>query len=538
MREIARLLALAIIAFMIVAMAVTLDNPALRDSIGQRIGLTGGTKEAVTGRITERDTVLRVRRPHLNTWVGLQGFPSNISISFPLPREAGLVGGQLQLDLESQLIEQGDGLLRVLVNGQERDAIVLERGRRTHRLTYDLAPSDLVAGSLLVRLSANGTTNYGQICPTNVTNLGAAIEVLPSSALLLQLGKPLTGAAAIALLLPDPLHLDISGAPSLAAWGSQFLTRQGVDAITAVSPASDLIKVEGAGSEPLSVNADRALTLTGSNGIKAIGTLRGAALPGSYGRQWPLPVETLTSDLLTHTFRGSSRWTLRYKLADLPEGRAPANLKLSLRTSRLQEGNDWTLRVLLNGSLIHSANYPGADDTISLDVPLPPALQGLRNEIVATLVDNTPNQGICRAGPEAAAQLLPASRLDAASTAANDRQTLVMALARGVSVGVRPQTGATLASSDFLSGMLDLILPLNADVTFGEMDGEVRIETVQGERLQALLSSEKPKEAQNAYLLFPSSGDRPDAIAVARLGEAGTTPAAAEVGPMALLVTW
>ncbi|HEY6631012.1 MAG TPA: cellulose biosynthesis cyclic di-GMP-binding regulatory protein BcsB, partial [Rhizobiaceae bacterium] len=359
-----------------------------------------------------------------------------------------------------------------------------------------------------------------------------------SSALLLTLDKPLEGAAAVAILAPEPLELDVSTAPATAAWAAQWLSRQGVPAVLAAAPTAGLIKVVNEGAEPMSVGADRALSLAGAKGVMAIAALRGAVPPASYGRQWPLPVEALTTDLLTHTFRGSSRWSLRYKLADLPDGSAPGNLSLSLRTSLLQEANQWTLRVLLNGSLIHSANYPGAGDTISLDVPLPPALQGLTNEIVVTLVDNTPNQGICRAGPEAAAQLLPESRLDASPAPADDKQALVKALATAASVAIPPESGAGLPAAEFLTGMLDLILPLDTETTFAAAEGSTTIEVVNGERLHSLISAGSSEGARNAFLVVPSSRARPDGIAVLRLAQTGSPPASMDIGPNALLVTW
>ncbi len=537
MRDITRLIALAIVAFTITVLAVILDNPNITDEVARRLGLYSDGDKPVD-RMVEADTVVRVQRPHLQTWVGLQGFPSQTVVRFPIPRDVGLIGGQVQLDLRTQLIEHGDGLLRIHIDGQERDALVLESGTRIHKLTYQLTPSELAAGAVVVTLSGNGTTNYGQICPTNVTNLGAAIEVLPSSALLIELDRPLSGAAAIAALLPDPLTLNVSAAPPVAAWAAQWLSRQGVPAVLGASPAPDLIDVASEAAEPMSVDAAGSLTLAGSRGVAELAALRGAALPASYGRQWPLPVEALTTDLLTHTFRGSSRWSLRYKLADLPGGDAPGNLALSLRTSRLQEGNHWTLRVLLNGSLIHSANYPGTGDTLALDVALPPALQGLTNEITVTLVDNTPNQGICRAGPEAAAQLLPESRLDLSPSPANDTQTLVKALADAASVAIPPESGAGLSTAEFLTGMLDLVLPLDTEINFAAAAGSTTIEVVDGDRIRSLFAAGKAEGVGNAFLVTPSSWSRPDGIAVVRLTEAGDVPVSLQAAPNALLVTW
>jgi len=535
MRDVTRLIALAIIAFTITALAVTLDNPTVSDALARRFGLGGGTDDQ-RARMAESETIVRVGRPHPSAWLGLQGFPSQTIIRFPIPHDAGLIDGQVQLDLQSELIEQGDGLLRIVINGIERDAIVLERGTHSHRLTYDLTPSDLAAGAIVVTLSGNGTTNYGQICPTNVTNLGAAIEVLPSSALLLGLDKLPSGPASLAVLLPEPLNLGISAVPGPSAWATQWLSRQGVPAVLTAGSGENVITVAAEGSEAMSVSSGGALSLAGEKGVQELGKLRGAALPASYGRQWPLPVDALTTDLLTHTFRGSSRWSLKYKLADLPDGRAPGGVSLSLRTSRLQQGNHWTVRVLLNGSLIHSENYPGDSDTISLTLSLPAELQGLSNELAITLIDNTPNQGICRAGPEAAAQLLPASRLDASSSPVNNKQALVNELARGGRVSIGDVEG--LAAAEYLAGMLDLILPLNTEVVFGPADGVPAVQVLNGEKVRSAPAGMPLAVPRNAFLVMPSSRARPDGIEVVRLAEAGDVLEVLDAASNVLLVTW
>ena len=41
------------------------------------------------------------------------------------------------------------------------------------------------------------------------------------------------------ILLPDPLNLDPSAAPAVAAWAAQWLTRQSVPAVLATGPATD-----------------------------------------------------------------------------------------------------------------------------------------------------------------------------------------------------------------------------------------------------------------------------------------------------------
>jgi len=539
MKEVARLIALAFVVFGVTATAVLLGNPHVGDAVGQWLGLVEARPPPAPEpeRRAEEDTTIRVARPYPVNWVGLQGFPSQLVVRFLVPRDVPIIRGQLHLDIDSELIDQGDGLLRILVNGQERDAIVLSRGKQLYRLTYELTPGDLSTGSVVVTLDGNGTTNFGQICPTNVTNLGAAIEVLPSSSLLLELSAPLTGAAAVAVLLPDPLDLDVTDAPALAAWAAQWLSRQGVPTVLATPPATDLIRVAAEGPAPLSVDSARTLSLAGSAGVSEIAALRGAALPASYGQQWPLSVDALTTDLLTRTFRGSGRWSIKYKLADLPGGKTPGVFNLSLRTSRLQGDNMWTLRVLLNGSLVHSGNYAGNVDALSREIPLPQSLQGLTNEIVVTLVDNTPNQGICRAGPEAAAQLLPESRLLPAPSPADEKQALVGALAGADSVAVLDDS-AGLAPAQYLDGMLGLILPLDKQVVFEATQGAARIEVLDAERIRALMAGGKPQSAREAFLVFPSSRSRPDGVGVIRLGEGGAASLPRSGGENALLVTW
>ena len=538
MREITRLIALAIVTFAVTALAVFLGNPDVGEALARRIGIMESPAQTGPAPIAGSENVIRVRRPDLGRWIGLEGFPSRVTLRFPLPRDTVVLRGQLHLEIASQLIERGDGLVRILVNGTERDAIVLESGRMERALTFDLNAEDLAAGAVVVTLDGNGTTNQGQICPTNVTNLGAAIEVLPSSALVLQLAKPLSNVAAVLSVLPDPLSIDPSGAPAFAAWSAQWLSRQGVPSQLTPGKSPDTIAVSLASGDPLRTGEAGQPVVAGIAGARMLASLRGAALPATYGAQWPLSVPALTTDLATHTFRGSSRWNLDYKLADLPAGRAAATLDLRLRTGRLQGDNYWTLRVLLNGSLIHSSNQPGTADQIRLNIPLPLDLQGLTNHLTVTLVDNTPNQGICRAGPEAAAQLLPESRLNVAAFPATDKQVLVAALAGMTRLNVGMPEDAGLDAAVALSRLLDLVTRLDADVTFNAENASPTLEAVIGDRISSLLAGAEKPSSQRAYLVLPSQRTRPDGIEVVRLPALATYKSDMLPGAAGLLVTW
>ena len=487
-------------------------------------------------RLAEGDAVVRVPRAQPGIWVGLAGFPSQTTLRFPLPEGVNILEGQVQLDLQSELIEQGDGLLKILVNGTERDAIVLMRGTTTMELTYPLLPTDLAAEEILVTLDANGTTNWGQICPTNAANLGSAIAVAESSGLALQLDAPRDDVQTSVALAPEPLGLWGADQPAMEAWAAQWLSRQGVPTEIRPTEQGGAFALVAQAAEPLSANEAGQITLGGTQAIDTVAQLKGATLPRSYDAQWPLPVAALTPDLASHTFRGSSRWNLDYKLADLPDGLAPSRLHLVLKTSQLVEPNQWSLRVLLNGNLLHAANHPGTDGNITLDVPLPTEVQFLSNQLLIVLVDNSPNQGICRAGTEAAAQLMPESYLDPQQTPEGAKQALVSALAGSGGVFVAGPAGADMGAIQRTRRLLDLILPLDVPASFLEEE-PASIQMLD----QAALDALRTNNAAQGFLVVDGQGEDPDGVAVwpieewrGRSGGAGTDP----VQPGALLVSW
>ncbi|WP_127754613.1 cellulose biosynthesis cyclic di-GMP-binding regulatory protein BcsB [Devosia sp. 1566] len=492
-----------------------------------------GRQQAAPARLTAGEAVVRIPRAQPGIWMGLAGFPAHATLRFPLPEGVNIVEGQVQLDLQSELVEQGDGLLTVLVNGTERDAIVLMRGTTTLQLTYPLLPADLAAGEILVTLDANGTTNWGQICPTNAANLGAAIAVLESSGLALQLDAPRSDVETRIALASEPIGLWAPDQPAMQAWATQWLSRQGVPAQARPLDQNGSFSLVAEAAEPLSMNDAGQITLAGTEALDMVARIKGATLPASYEAQWPLPINALTPDLAAHTFRGSSRWLLDYKLADLPDGLAPARLHLALKTSQLVEPNQWSLRVLLNGNLVHAANHPGTDGAITLDVPLPAQFQFLSNQLAIVLVDNSPNQGICRAGPEAAAQLLPESYLDPVQTPEGAKQVLVSALAGSGGVFVAGPASADQGATLQTQRLLDLILPLDVPASFLE-EKPVSIQMLDEPALQAL----RDNDASQGFLVVAHEGQDPDGVAVWPLDEWRDRGTADPVQPGALFVSW
>jgi len=458
MRDIIRLVMFAIIIFAVSAMAALLSDGSFASSL---YGSLGWASTDVPTRLEDGASVVRIRRPPVGVWVGLRGFPSQTTLRFPVPSGLSITNAQVQLNLRTELVEQGDGLLDIAINGEPQDAVVLERGVKTLQLTYPLMPVDLAAGEVLVELSADGTTNSGQICPTNATNLGSSITVEDTSGLVLALDATPSDIETRLALLSEPLTITSPDAPAFSAWAAQWLSRQNVPARLGATTADQTLLLVTQGPDALTSAENGQITLAGMQGVETLADGRGATLPPTYGSDWPLPISALTSDLETHTFRGSSRWTLTYKLADLPDGLPPEKLSLHLRTSQLTDDNEWSLRVLLNGQIVHAANHPNNSETIDLDIPLPLNMQDLTNNLTIVLVDNTPNQGICRAGREAAAQLLPASQLERAAAPEGAKQNLVAKIAQAGGVLLTGPTAASTSAAIQTSGLLDLILPLN-----------------------------------------------------------------------------
>lgn len=537
MSEIVRVIALAIVTFFVTAVVLVLSNPELTHVVLMRLGIDPGQEARVeTGRATEAlvpgERVFTVQHPQRERWTGLMGFPSNAELRFPVPRDLSVTGGQLQLVLSTQMIENGDGLITIAVNGVQRDALVLEAGRQTLQLLYDLTPSDLAGDAVVVALSGNGTTNHGQICPTNVTNLGAAVELAPTSALLLELSSPATSEEAELAAMSASLQLDWSGS-TVPVWAAQYLTRLAVHTELAATETSELVLDPGQ-AEVFMRGETGGFVIGGVPGVEHLATLRGGALPAVYGASWPVPAQVLGADLRANTFRGSRRWEISYKLADMPRGIAPDALNLELATSTLAGSYNWVVRVMLNDQLIYSAEHDGRSDRISHRIPLPSDKTWLNNRLVVTLTDPSPNQGICRAGPEAAAQMLDTTTLTYADARpANARELVVSALAAAPTVTLDAPETLTQASAVHASGLLSMVLPLTTQAEFGETESTTTVTILDQQSIGALLNEDN---GTPAYLVYPGNAEDPVHIDVEEFS-ADIQPQLGANGS-ALLVRW
>ena len=468
MNEFVRLIALAIVTFLVAMVVTIISNPDLTRAVAGRLGFDYGADDEFGARmpkpLTAGDQVIPVHRPRPDHWLGLAGFPGSTEVRFPLPSDTAPVAGQLQLVLDSQMVEDGDGQLSVWINGVERDVLVLHPGEERHTLVYRLTDQDLSGDAVWVRLSGVGSTNRGRICPAFTTDEGVAVEIDPASALMLDLGDGRLGPEGVLATRVAPLWLDDADnddASAMALWATQYLSRLGVPAVLDDQPGA--LRLEPAATSLLTLDPEGRLHVQASpGGIDRVARLRGGLLPPLYHARWPVSAKVLGGQTETLSFRGSRRWTLDYRLADMPEGIAPDRLDLALAVSRLPEPNDWNLRVTLNGALVHSSSADGRVERIERAVPLPAWRQELSNTIEITLVDPTPSQGICRAGADAAAQLLDSSEMHwVGAEPVNPREALVQALADTTTFSLVAPATLNPAIARSAAALLGQILPLS-----------------------------------------------------------------------------
>ena len=479
MKDLVRLLMVAVLSFAVVGAALLYSRES--DALGQFSSMLqtgagkldnvidlGGQSEPVLPDDAADHTRLWIARPKQDVWIGLAGFPDQTEVRFPMPAGINLVSGALELEFESELAEHGDGRMTILVNGNRRGEIVLNTGREKHKVSIALDADDLLGSQILLELAGRGTTNSGQICPTDAANSGAAITILPTSGLALYTDDPIDRPDIRLAALVEPFNVMLGASAedqARAIWAAQDIRRRGIGMRLAGPNDVADVSVASAGADAISLVDDR-LVLSGEAGVDRLIHQR-QPLALSQSDTWPVPVSALGAETVAKNFRGSRLWTLPYQIADLPAGLMPRQLALALKTSSLTEGSEWVVRVSLNGNLLVSQRFAGTVDEIALDVDLPTEMQGLSNSMLVELIDTSPNDSICRAGPDAQAQLLPRTELRASGgQPAAGWGELVGALARTSSIGIVTDTPLTLAQAQRSRALLQRFLPKHASVAF------------------------------------------------------------------------
>lgn len=536
MRDFLRLLLLAVV----VAATVGFTMIYSRDS-GFRYGVTAflaGTGGAVsrawsdlTGKgrtegAAVANTTLRVVRPSQASWIGLTGFPDQTSLRFPVPYVGGYNSGALELHFDSQVAQGGDGLLTISVNGDRRAQIVLDTGHNTYNVNIPLTLSDMLADTVVLHLAARGTTNSGQICSVDSANSGSAVSLLPASAMVLKAMREINDPQTTLMALPDPLLIYLGTteeAQVLAIGAAQRMERDGVPS-TLVDDATlpGRIIVTDSGGEPVQIDASGNVILNGAAGIeRAIAFHHADTVAPQTIVDWPVGVAELTADTAAQDFRGSTRWTIPYNIADLPGGLMPTHLDLALRTSLLADGLDWIVRVSLNGNMVQTARLPGNVADIRMPIELPIGMQGLSNVLDVKLIDTSPNQNTCGAAPDAQAQLLAQSSLSALGTQPLDGWgALVRRLASAASV-TRGTNGVVDASqATRLAAMLAQFLPANLNYVSEPDATALTLTMVDKDNLAELLQSTgvaKAADGSRSWLIIATGGTATDSLGLSDL---------------------
>lgn len=536
MRDLVRLLTIAIVGFAIIGFAMLYSREsAFRSGVTSFASGTwtalGNTVAKITGLGGEDSaepemaaTTLRIGRPNQNSWIGLASFPDQTQVQFFVPPAGGYISGELDLHFEGQLASQGDGLMTITVNGERRAEVVLERGRNAYDVGIDLSTLDLLQDVIVVGLAARGTTNAGQVCPTESSNSGSAISLLPHSSLVLTTMSDVEDPETALIAASSPLKIYLGEDESTqarAVWAAQYMERAGV-AVQLVDDAvhRDLILVTQDEEQPVSLTAEGNVVLGGRAGVnRAIAFHRSSAVAPLAPDGWPVEAARLTTETIARNFRGSKRWHLPYKLADFPEGRMPTQLDLALKASALAEGYQWVVRVSLNGNLLTTKRFDGTLEDIRLPVPLPIELQGLSNTISVELIDTTPNDSVCRVGPDAQAQLLPGTRL----THYGPQPTggwgqMVRELARSV-VGPAQQGTINAGEATRVAAMLGQFLPADAAVALSPEDVDIQLLVLSEADLREWLSTHDPAlHPDTGWLVTTIGGTQMDPLGLIELG--------------------
>lgn len=535
MRDLLRLVGIAILVFAVVGFAMIYSrDSAFRYGVA---AFLSGSSGAITRGFSDltgigRDdagpqletTVLRMARAHQSSWVGLIGFGDETTVHFPVPAIGGFVDGRLDLLFDVQLAQGGNGLLSVAVNGERRSEIVLDSGHNSYELSLPLSASDLLADRVELVLASQGSTNSGQICATRSDNAGSVVSLQPESKIVLTSLQDVNDPQTALLAAEEPLQIYLGTDPEeqmVAIWAAQHMARAGVSTILvedAQTPGRVIVTEDDSAPNAVVLDYGGNIVLNGTPGLRRAIEIRRTDQPDLIS-DWPISVASLTLDTKARNFTGSKRWSIPYRIANLPGGLTPTGFELALRASLLAEGYEWVVRVSLNDNLLHSARLPGNVPDIVLPVDLPTDLQGLENTIVVELVDTSPGQGACQEPPRAQAQLLPNGRLLASGAQPTDGwRALVRQLAAApfVTPGNQGRIHATQATR--LAAGLAQFLPVAANVTFTPESPPMTLTAVTRDELAQIIK-ERANDASSpqAWIVTSRGGTAAESLVLHEL---------------------
>lgn len=324
-------------------------------------------------------------------WTGLSGLQAFGRARFPLPRAVGITGGELVVELTSELEEGAVARLRLNVNGSKRGEIVVESGITEHRVLLPLRAEDFLAEDVQLTLATEGVAP-AVVCRPHWDG-GVVIRLRPTSHLRLALGAPLS----------DPGDLLVAGGmPARVLWPEtgDAAQRAALLRLAANRPGIAFIAAADAREGDLALTTDEATRLADRHWAAA-------DLPAD----WPVPLERLNANLRLRDLDADTSWRIPYDRRLLPGEGAPDALTLGLRIAA-QAPEDWLLTVTQDGRLLHGESLRGQRLDITRNVRLP-ALVGdaPTGTIDVTLRREGDNDDQCREPIPAVGELTAASVL-------------------------------------------------------------------------------------------------------------------------------
>lgn len=417
-------------------------------------------------------------------------------IFVPLPDQAPLRGGTLQLQLSHGATLAGDRFLQVRI-GDRVTSQPLEGLSGEIDLQLDFDRSDISNGFLVIDLTYSGAVS-DRVCIDDRAS-GDFLTIDASSAVTLQLAPAAVASArSFAALRPQETRVVLEGGDTLAglAAATRAAVLFGAEAGRLQFGAGDATDAPGLWSEglvtiaPTSSGVAAEMSVEAAEGAPAL-RLRGSdpqlglwqlasewsglasgadtvtrALSASAAAEDRLMLSALGADLSSREVVGSSEVLIPFGIDDLMPGKTVSAVDLHLAAALDPAGRGATASVFLNDTLL--GNRPldsGAPERLLF--PVPEGLIG-RDNLLRVVIQRQPEGGECRFRPQGyPAQVLPGSALQLSDRGGEveDFFALRQAFGQGAQLVLDPALGLDVASAlPWLAGVADTLIPDRAPI--------------------------------------------------------------------------
>ncbi|PYE85969.1 cellulose biosynthesis cyclic di-GMP-binding regulatory protein BcsB [Pseudoroseicyclus aestuarii] len=441
----------------------------------------------------------------LTQGLDFSGLSGSSELFFPIGPSGDVVtGAVLRLSLRHGQAAEAQRYLQLRAGGRILEVVPLsEEGEAAQEIEVPIPPEAMQGGFVQIGLTYGGG-NSDEVC-FDPRSAGDFLSIGPESALSLRLDPArLDSPAAVAALMPARSRVSIGAGVDDAA-GLAFALRAaalrgGEAGLVSVQPeAADApaapgwtearLRLDAAGAEQggavtlADVGGAPALVFSGAQPQLALAGLEApwagladapglrvdALAPGGEAPQEAvsIPLSSLGAGLAPQDIATTGRFEIGFSIDDLPPGRLPRAVALTVGAAPSPRGSGISLSVFLNGSFLGSeAVPPGAP--LRLRFALPEALVG-RDNALQIIAQRQPEGGGCVAAEQGyPVQILPDSALllGAAPRADHDFFLMRQEFAAGAAVILDTDlTQAPEALLDWLMPLAGSLLPGTGPIT-------------------------------------------------------------------------